>query len=130
MISDNESKIYYEISTTYYYDINDENENTDHIDLSQTMITSSSSLCFDDQTIDNDDGYSTNSLDDIEQQHNYCSQLSLIPSSKLILPCISSPCHYYSEQYVSPVRQLIEQLTWLNPFKRPIQNMMMNHIFD
>ncbi|CAF1213643.1 unnamed protein product [Rotaria sordida] len=118
MITDNELKICYEISTTYVYDIIDENENTDHTDFSQTMISSS---CCDDQTMDNDDGYSTHSFDDTEQS-------LAIPSSKLIIPSFSS-LHHYSEQYVSPVRQLIEQLTWLNPFKKTMQKMMMNHIF-
>jgi hypothetical protein len=124
--------ICYEISTTYTYDITDENENSDQIDLSQTMIvlSSSSSSCFDEQTIDNDDGYSTHSLDDIEQQ-----QPLAIPTSKLIVPSFSSRhddyyYSHYSEQYVSPVRRLIHQLTWLNPFKKTVQEMMMSHIFD
>ncbi|CAF2072099.1 unnamed protein product [Rotaria magnacalcarata] len=126
---DNEPNICYEISTLYYYDIIDENENVEHIDLSQTMITSSSSSCFDEQTTDNDDGYSTHSLDDIEQHHHYHQSLA-IPSSKLVVPSFTSPYdYYYSEQYVSPVRQLIEQLTWLNPFKKTMQKMMMNHMF-
>ena len=90
---------------------------------------SSSSSCFDEQTMDNDDGYSTHSLDDIEQQQ----QLPLvIPSSKLIIPSFSFPHRYsyYSEQYVSPVRRLIEQLSWLSPFKKTVQEMMMmNHMF-
>jgi len=128
-LTDNEPKIFYEISTTYVYDIIDENENLAQIDFSQTMIPlSSSSSCFDEQTLDNDDGYSTHSLDDIEQQQQQ-QQLSLvIPSSKLIISLFSSP-YYYSEQYVSPIRRLIEQLTLLNPFKKTIQDMMMNHIF-
>jgi len=91
------------------------------------MITSSSSSssCFDEQTLDNDDGYSTHSHDDIEQQ-----QLSLvIPSPKFLLPSYPSSHRYYSEQYVSSIRRLIEQLTWLNPFKKTIQQMMMNHRF-
>jgi hypothetical protein len=127
VIFDNEPKICYEISTTYVYDIIDDNENTDQIDLNQTMIiSSSSSLCFDEQTTDNDDGYSTHSLDDTEQQ-----QLSLaIPSSKLIVPSFLSQHHYYySEQSISPIRRLIGQLTWLSPFKKTIQETMMNHIF-
>jgi hypothetical protein len=128
--TENQPKICYEISTTYVYDIIDENENFEQIDFSQTMIpsSSSSSSCFDEQTIDNDDGYSTHSLDDIEQQQQ---QLSLvIPSSKFIIPSFSFPHHYYSEQYVSPIRRLIEHLTLLNPYKKTIQKMMMmNHIF-
>ncbi|CAF3348251.1 unnamed protein product [Rotaria sp. Silwood1] len=137
--SDNEINICYEISTTYVYDIIDENENTDQIDFSQTMISSSPSSSFycDEQTIDNDDGYSTHSLDDIEQsQPQPQQQQSLaIPSSKLIVPSFSSSLYhhhhyYYSEQYVSPVRQLIEQLTWLSPFKQTVQKMMMNHMFE
>ncbi|CAF4786346.1 unnamed protein product, partial [Rotaria socialis] len=129
---DNEPNICYEISTLYYYDIIDENENVEHIDLSQTMITSSSSSCFGELTTDNDDGYSTHSLDDIEQQHHHHHhhQSLAIPSSKLVVPSFSSPYdYYYSEQYVSPVRQLIEQLVWLNPFKKTMQSMMMNHMF-
>jgi len=131
IISDNEPEICYEILTTYVYDIIDENENPDQMDFSQTMIaasSSSSSSCFDEQTIDNDDGYSTHSLDDIEQQQ----QLSLVlPPSKLIIPSFSSSYryHYYSEQYVSPIRRLIEQLTWLSPFKKTMQQTMMTHIF-
>jgi hypothetical protein len=133
MIFDNEPKICYEISAIYFYDIIDENENIEQIDFSQTMITSSSSSSsssFDEQTTDNDDGYSTHSLDDIEQQQQ--QQLSLvIPSSKLMIPSFSSLHHhsYYSEQYVSPIRRLIEQLTWLSPFKKTMQEMMMNEMF-
>jgi hypothetical protein len=114
--------ICYEISTTYIYDINDEHEN---LDLSPIMITSSSSSCFDEQTLDNDDGYSTHSQDDIDQQ-----QLSLvIPSPKFLLPSFSSSHRYCSEQYVLSIRRLIEQLMWLCPFKKTIQQMMMNHLF-
>ncbi|CAF1112913.1 unnamed protein product [Adineta steineri] len=137
---DDEPKICYELSTIYSYDIIDENEITEQIDFSQTEITSSlssslsSSSCFDEQTIDNDDdGYSTHSLDDVEQpQHQ--QQWLAIPPSKLIIPSFSSQHHYYdyySEQYVSPIRRLIEQLTWLNPFKKTMhETMIMNHIFD
>jgi hypothetical protein len=89
--------------------------------------SSSSSSCFDEPTMDNDDGYSTHSLDDTEQQQ----QLSLvIPSSKLLLRSFSSPHRCYSEQYIfPPIRRLIEQLTWLSPFKKTVQQMMMNHMF-
>ncbi|UJR15626.1 hypothetical protein I4U23_002562 [Adineta vaga] len=131
---DNESTICYELSTTYVYDIIDENEINDQTDMSQTKMTFSSSSsssfsCFDDQTMDNDDGYSTHSLDDIEQQS------IVIPSSKSIVPFFSSLHHYnsyshYSEQYVSPIRRLIEQLTWQNPFKKTIHDMLiMSHLF-
>jgi hypothetical protein len=128
VISDNEPKILYEISTTYVYDVTVENENIDQIDFSQTRISSSSSSCFDEPTMDNDDGYSTHSLDDIEQQQ----QPSLtIPASKLIVPSFSfEHSSYYSEQYVSPIRRLIEQLIWLSPFKKTMREMMMNHIFN
>lgn len=120
-ISNDEPQICYEISTTYVYDIIDTNENIEEIDFSQTrftLLSSSSSY-----TTDNDDGYSTHSFDDIEHQHQ---QLSLvIPPSKL-----TSSSYYYSEQYVSPIRRIIEQMTWLNPFKRTVQEMMMmNHMF-
>ncbi|CAF0870166.1 unnamed protein product [Adineta ricciae] len=126
---ENEAKICYELSTTYVYDIIDENEANDQTDLSQTKITFSSSSsssfsCFDDQTTDNDDGYSTHSLDDIEQQS------VMIPSPKSIVPALYHHYYYYSEQYVSPICRLIGQLTWQNRFKKTIRDMMrMNHLF-
>lgn len=94
---------------------------------SSSSSSSSSSWCGE-QTIDNDDGYSTHSLDDIEQQ-----QSLVMPSSKTLVPFISTSSYYphYSEQYISPVRQLIEQLTWLSPFKKTMHEMMvMSHMFD
>jgi hypothetical protein len=116
--------ICYEVSTTYSYDIDDDEH--ENLDLSPTMITSSSSSCFDEQTLDNDDGYSTHSQDDVDQQ-----QLSLvIPSPKCLRPSFSSHRYHHSEQYVLSIRRLIEQLTWLSPFKKTIQQMMMmNHLF-
>ena len=130
MITDNEPKIFYEISTTYVYDIiTVENENIQQIDFSQTRIasSSSSSFSFDEPTTDNDDGYSTHSLDDTEPQQ----QSLAIPSSKLIVPSYSFQQHYYySDQYGSPIRRLIEQLTWLSPFRKTMQDMMMNYIFN
>lgn len=130
---DNEPKVCYEVTTTYVYDLIDENERGEQTDCVETRIdwSSSASSCFDDQTTDNDDGYSTHSLDDVEQQHHRptpCSPLSIVPFS----PCASrhaSLC--YSEQYVAPVRRLIEQLTWRNPFRKTMHDMMMmNHLFD
>jgi len=125
-----EPKICIELSNIYVYDLYDENEN----DLCQTMITSSplssssssSSSCFDEQTTDNDDGYSTHSLDDIEQQQQSIS----IPLSKFILPFVPYQHHYYSEEYVPSIRRLIEQIMWLNPFKKTIKQMMINHLFN
>ncbi len=126
---EDEPKICIELSNIYVYDLYDENEN----DLCQTMITSSplsssssSSSCFDEQTTDNDDGYSTHSLDDIEQQQQSIS----IPLSKFILPFVPYQHHYYSEEYVPSIRRLIEQIMWLNPFKKTIKQMMINHLFN
>ena len=128
---DNQPKICIELSNIYVYDLYDENENIP----CQTMITSpsllfsssSSSSCFDDHTIDNDDGYSTHSLDDIEQQQQY--SLS-IPPSKFIIPFVPYQHHYYSEEYVSSIRRLIDQMMWLNPFKKTVKQMMINHLFN
>jgi hypothetical protein len=129
---EDEPKICIELTNIYVYDIYDEN------DLCQSMITSSpllfsssssssSSSYFDEQTIDNDDGYSTHSLDDIEQQQQ---QSLSIPSSKFIIPFVPYQHHYYSEEYVSSIRRLIEQVMWLSPFKKTIKQMMINHLFD
>ena len=131
---DDEPPICYEITTTYVYDLIDENEHAAQTNWSETRMACSSSLsssssCFDDQTTDNDDGYSTHSLDDVEQQRLVTS------SPQPLVPFFSSPsrqaCLCYSEQYVSPLRRLIEQLTWRNPFKKTMHDMMMmNHLFD
>jgi len=125
---EDEPKICIEISNIYVYDLFDDNEN----DLCQTMITSpllfssslssSSSSCFDEQTTDNDDGYSTHSLDDIEQQLS-------IPPSKLIIPFVSYQQHSYPEEYVSSIHRLVEQVMWLNPFKKTVKQMMINYLF-
>jgi hypothetical protein len=113
---DDEPKICIELSNIYVYDVFDENEN----DLCQTMIrSSSSSSCFDEQTTDNDDGYSTHSLDDTEQHQ-----------SKLIIPFVSYQPHDYSEVYVSSIHRLIEQVMWLSPFKKTVKQMMVNHLFN
>ncbi|CAF0823742.1 unnamed protein product [Rotaria sordida] len=130
---EDEPKICIELSNIYVYDLYDENEN----DLCQTMITSSpllfssslssSSSCFDETTIDNDDGYSTHSLDDIEQQHQ--QSISKL-SSKEIIPFKSYQFSYYIEEYVSSIHRLIEQLIWLSPFKKTVKQMMNNHLFD
>ncbi len=131
---EDEPKICIEISNIYVYDLFDDNEN----DLCQTMITSplllssslssSSSSCFDEQTTDNDDGYSTHSLDDIEQQQQ--PQSISIPSSKLIIPFVSYQHDYYHpEEYVSSIHRLVEQVMWLNPFKKTVKQMMINHLF-
>jgi hypothetical protein len=131
-VDDDEPKICIELSNIYVYDLLDENEN----DLPQTVITSSPSLlfssssssssCFDEQTTDNDDGYSTHSLDDIDQQQ----QSIMIPTSKMIVPSFSYQHHYYSEEHVSPIRRLIEEMVWLSPFKKTLKQMMINHLFD
>jgi hypothetical protein len=127
---EDEPKICIELSNIYVYDLyDDENENN----LCQTMITSSplsssvSSSCFDEHTIDNDDGYSTHSLDDIEQQQQ---QSISIPSSKFLVPFVPYQHHYYSEEYVSSIHRLIEQVIWLSPFKKTVKQMMINHLFD
>ncbi|CAF2754961.1 unnamed protein product [Rotaria sp. Silwood2] len=132
---EDEPKICIELSNIYVYDLFDENEN-DH-DLCQTMITSSplllssslssSSSCFDEPTIDNDDGYSTHSLDDIEQHQQ--QSISMLPS-KEIIPFKSYQFPYYIEEYVSSICRLIEQLIWLSPFKKIVKQMMNNHLFD
>ena len=108
MKEEDEPKICIELSNIYVYDLIDENENN----LFQTMITSSSSSsCFDELSIDNDDGYSTHSHDDIEQQ-----------PSKSIVP-------YQHHYYVSSIHRLIEELIWLNPFKKTVKQMMNNALF-
>ena len=127
---ENDLKICIELSNIYVYDLFDENESN----LCQTMITSSpllfaSSLspslsCFDGSTTENDDGYSTFSLGDIEQQHQ---QSISVPSLKLIIPFVS---HSYPKEQISAVRRLIEQLIWLNPFKEAVKQMMVSHVFD
>ncbi|CAF1386161.1 unnamed protein product [Rotaria sp. Silwood1] len=132
---EDEPKICIELSNIYVYDLYDENEN----DLCQTMITSppllfssslsSSSSCFDEPTIDNDDGYSTHSLDDIEQSHQQQQSISMLPS-KEIIPFKSYQFSYYIEPYVSSIRRQVEQLIWLSPFKKTVKQMMNNHLFD
>ncbi len=132
---EDEPKICIELSNIYVYDLYDD-ENANANNLCQTMITSSpllfsssssaSSSCFDEHTIDNDDGYSTHSLDDIEQQQQSIS----IPSSKFLVPFVPYQHHYYSEEYVSSIHRLIEQVMWLNPFKKTVKQMMINHLFD
>ncbi len=128
----NEPMIFIELSNIYVYDLYDENENIP----CQTMITSpsllfssssSSSSCFDDHTIDNDDGYSTHSMDDIEQQQQ---QSLSIPPSKFIIPFVPYQHHYYSEEYVSSIHRLINQMLWLSPFKKTVKQMMINHLFN
>lgn len=131
---EDEPKIIIELSNIYVYDLYDENEN--ETDLCQTTITSSpllcssslssSSSCFDEPTIDNDDGYSTHSLDDTEQQQQSISS----PSSKLIIPFVSYQNHYPTNECISSIRRLIEQLVWLSPFKKTVQQMMKSHLFN
>jgi len=90
-------------------------------------LSSSTSACFDEQTLDNDDdGYSTHSSDDCEQHQ---PQLPLsIPPTKKIRPAYSRFYHTF-KQYKKPIRRLIEQTIWLNVFKKPIRQTMMNHRF-
>lgn len=125
---DDEPKICIELSNIYVYDLYDEYEN----DLCQTMIrsspllcssSSSSSSCFDDHTIDNDDGYSTHSLDDIEQQHS-----PSISSTKSIIPFMPYQ-HHSSEIYISSIHRLMNEIIWLNPFKKTLKQMMMNNCY-
>ncbi|CAF3461922.1 unnamed protein product [Rotaria socialis] len=137
---DDEPKICIELSNIYVYDLFDESED----DLSPAMITSSSSSpllfssslsssssCFDEPTIDNDDGYSTHSLDDTEQQQQQQQQSSIsISPSKMIIPFISYQHFYSIEQNILSIRRLIEQVIWLNPFKKTVKQMMNNHLFD
>ncbi len=129
---ENEPKICIELSNIYVYDLYDEAENENENIPCQTMITSpsllfssSSSSCFDDHTTDNDDGYSTHSTDDIEQQ-----QPLSIPPSKFIIPFVRYQHHFYSEEYVSSIRRLIDQMMWLNPFKKTVKQMMRNHLYN
>jgi len=140
-----EPKICIELSNIYSYDIEDdddedvddyENENN----YCETMITSSSSpsrysssissassSCFDEQTTDNDDGYSTHSLDDTEQQHQQQHSLSILPSKCLVsYQYDGNDC---SKESVSCLRHLIEELIWLNPYRKSIRQMMMNNSF-
>jgi hypothetical protein len=124
---ENEPMICIELLNIYVYDLYDENENIP----CQTMITSpsllfsssSSSSCFDDHTIDNDDGYSTHSLDDTEQQQY---SLSILPS-KFIIPFVP---YQHQEEYVSSIRRLINQMMWLSPFRKTFKRMMINHLFN
>ena len=101
-------KICIELSNIYVYDLDDENE----IDLTSPELSSSSSSCFDDQTFDNDDGYSTHSLDDIDTRS--------IPSSKLIVPYQS----HFSEDYLPSITRLIERMMWFNPFRKIVKQMI------
>ena len=128
---DTEPMICYEISTTYSYDLTPEDEDLPEIDFNQTMIISSSSSCSDVQTLDNDDGYSTHSHDDTESTQQQQQQLSLmIPPVKSLRPSFSFSSHHSTcEQYVLSVRRLIEHMTWFNPLKKTIQQMMINEIF-
>ena len=112
---DAEPKMRVELSTIYVYDILDENPSP------IVSLSTSSSFCYDEPTNDNDDGYSTHSLDDIEQ-HSCVS----IRSSQSLVPFVSCA----TEQYISPVRRLMEALLWSSPFKKTAQQMMaMNHAF-
>ena len=112
-----------EVSNIYVYDL--EEEENEH-ELCQTVIASSSSSCFDDQSTDNDDGYSTHSLDDTEQPQ----ALSLsIPSCKLIVPFFDDSHREQAQEDTSPMRRLIAQLMWLSPFKKTVRQMMVNHRF-
>lgn len=111
-------KICIELSNIYVYDLDDENE----IDLTSPEVflfsSSSSSSCFDDQTTDNDDGYSTHSLDDIDQH-----DARTIPSSKLIQPFVSYQSHF-SEDYLSSIARLIDRMMWFNPFRKIVKQMI------
>ena len=121
--------ICYEISTTYSYDLTYEDDDLHETDFNQTMLVSSSCSCSDVQTLDNDDGYSTHSHDDtdpllpiVAQQQQLSLMISPVKSLRPWL-CFSS------EQYVLSVRRLIKQLTWSNPFKKTIEQMMINQLF-
>lgn len=142
---DDEPRICIELSNIYVYDIDEEEEEEDRehdVDdyrtennYCETMITSSpfrysssiSSSCFDEQTTDNDDGYSTHSLDDTEQQQH---SLSILPS-KCLMPFAS---YQYdgndaSKETLSSIRRLVEVLIWLSPYRKSIRQMMMNNFF-
>jgi hypothetical protein len=104
-----QSQIYLELSRTYVYDIHDDN--------SQATIDCHPSMCSilsDESITDYDDGYSTHSSDDVEHQ-----QLSTSVSKSLPL------CHSFQSS-IWPIRRLIQQSTFFNPFKKTIQQMM-NH---
>lgn len=118
-------EILYELSTIYTYDINEEKDLSEII--SPLSSSSTSSSCFDEQTLDNDDdGYSTHSSDDCEQHQ---PQLPLsVPPPKKIRQSYSRFCHTF-KQFKKPIRRLIEQTIWLNVFKKPIHQTMMNHRF-
>lgn len=113
--------ICYEVSTTYSYDLSDEDE----IDLHDTMLVSSSCSYSDVQTLDNDDGYSTHSHDDTDPSLPIAIQQQQL---SLMIPPVKS-LRLSSEQYVLTVRRLMKQLTWLNPFKKTIEQMMIHEIF-
>ena len=110
---DDPAKICLELSTNYVYDLTDDDEPDNSIDWTPCPLMSLSS-CYDDQTTDHDDGYSTYSSDDSEHQ-------SLIkPSSKFLVPFDTSV------QYTFSIRRLIEQCMWLNPFQKTVRGMMMH----
>ena len=121
-----EPTICIEVSNIYVYDFDEENES----ELCQTVIASSSaSSCFDDHTSDNDDGYSTHSLDDTEQTLPSPSSLS-IPSCKLIVPFFDDARRRgQAQEDTSSIRRLIDQVMWLSPFKKTVRGMMINHRF-
>lgn len=130
---DDEPKICIELSTIYVYDLDDENEidmtsssTSSELCLCSSSSSSSSLSCFDDQTIDNDDdGYSTHSLDDIDHQ----STIS-IPTSKLIQPFVSSyRTHaHFSEDNLLSIARLIDRMMWLNPFRKLVKQMLNSSI--
>lgn len=128
LLLDSPEVICYEISTTYSYDLTYEDDDLHEIDLNQTMLVSSSCSCSDVQTLDNDDGYSTHSHDDTDPPLSIVAQQQLslmIPPVKSLRPWLC----FSSEQYVLSVRRLIKQLTWSNPLKKTIEQMMINEIF-
>lgn len=126
---DDEPLIYIEVSNVYFYDYYPENET----DVCRTSIASSlcSSLSYcDEPCTDNDDGYSTHSMDDIEQTHSSLSLSScktIVPLSDKSLFSLNRFDDIFEE--IWPLRRLIEQIIFTNPFKQTIRRMMINHFF-
>lgn len=132
---EDEPQICIELSTIYVYDVVDENTNelcqasitspTTLLLASPALSSSSSSSCYDEQTSDNDDGYSTHSLDDTELQPS--SPLS--SSSKSIVPFVPSRLRLSGEPSVSSIRRLVERVMWRSPFRRTVTEMMLKRVF-
>ena len=117
-----------EVTNIYVYDLYEENE----IDLQQTALASSlyssSSYC-DEPSTDNDDGYSTHSLDDTEQTTH---SLSMMSSCRMLVPisdCSLNFVRHEQVEEISILRRWIEQSILTNPLRKTIRQMMINPVF-